>query len=78
MHGGNYKSQWWMNKAAGMDRKTYDKRFVVPNNISSLVNIFNNDKVDKAMHFQSIGPLGRCFLLFEMSICLFVCVSVHF
>ena len=27
-------------------------------------------------NFQSIGPLGRCFLLVEMSICLFVCLSV--
>ena len=28
------------------------------------------------MHFQSIGPLGRCFLEVQMSICLSVCVSV--
>ena len=26
--------------------------------------------------FQSIGPLGRCFLELQMSICLSVCVSV--
>ena len=37
-------------------------------------------------YFQSIGPLGRCFLLVEMfvcvfvrvSVCLSVCLSVHF
>ena len=28
------------------------------------------------LHFQSIGPLGRCFLEVQMSICLSVCVSV--
>ena len=32
--------------------------------------------------FQSIGPLGRCFLSVEMSVCLSVCpsvcLSVHF
>ena len=30
------------------------------------------------LNFQSIGPLGRCFLWVEMSICLCVSVSVHF
>ena len=27
-------------------------------------------------YFQSIGPLGRCFLYVEMSVCLSVCLSV--
>ena len=27
--------------------------------------------------FQSIGPLGRCFLLVNFSVCVCVCPSVH-
>ena len=30
----------------------------------------------KKVSFQSIGPLGKCFLYVELSVCLFVCPSV--
>ena len=32
---------------------------------------------DHKQDFQSIGPMGRCFLLVEMSVCLSVCLSVR-
>ena len=37
------------------------------------------DRFDKTLRwdFQSIGPLGRYFLQFEMSVCLSICVSVR-